>query len=294
MSKSTKTWSTPVAVQESRIIPCTLCGGLSFKPRLFCEGFSYVRCTGCGLIQMNPQPVSGEVRLRYREDHGEDYLSYESANEQAFLRLQELSLKDLGFYDMEQTLMTESGGAPAVLDIGCATGALLETLSNRGWKTAGVEITTPQAEYARRVRGLEIRTQPLEECAFPPGSFQTVLASHLIEHLNDPASFVRELYRVVRSGGSIYITTPNIAGFQAKLFRGKWRSAIFDHLYLFSTVTLSRLLEQNGFTVEKLITWGGLAEGIAPAPVKRTADRLAKRFGRGDVMMIRAAKRSPL
>jgi SAM-dependent methyltransferase len=275
---------------------------------------------------MNPQPPAAEVHRRYGGDryggdryggtidrnapsggYGEDYLAYEKANEAAFLRLQERSLDDAGFYDVEGELFARAPAVardpataatreqdpsrPAVLDIGSATGALLLSLARRNWHTTGVEISLPQAAYAR-ARGLTIQTLPLEENHFAPESFDAVLASHLIEHLTDPASFVRELYRVVKTGGRIYLTTPNSAGFQARLFRGRWRSAIFDHLYLFSTVTLSRLLEQNGFTVEKRITWGGLAEGTVPAPIKRAADRIAKRCGVGDVMILRAVKQT--
>ncbi|GHT77277.1 hypothetical protein FACS1894130_01080 [Spirochaetia bacterium] len=283
-----KTWSTPVTNQDYRPIPCALCGGGSFKPRLSCEGFSYVRCTRCGLVQMNPQPAAADVRLRY----GGDYLSYETANEAVFLRLQKLALEDAGFYELEKALFSSPPApSPSVLDIGCATGTLLETLKNRGWRTLGVEISVPQAEYARRSRDLDVRTLPLEENRFPGNSFNTVLASHLIEHLNDPASFVREVYRILLPGGHFFVTTPNIAGFQARLFRSLWRSAIFDHLYLFSIRTLSALLRRTGFILEKTVTWGGLAAGTAPAPLKGLADRATKRFGFGDVMMIRACKK---
>jgi SAM-dependent methyltransferase len=152
-----------------------------------------------------------------------------------------------------------------------------------------VEIS-PSAEYARRERGLEVRSLPLEKCRFPAGSFNVVLASHLIEHLNDPAGFVAEVYRILAPGGRFLVTTPNIAGFQARLFGSRWRSAIFDHLYLFSAKTLSRLLEEKGFTLERILTWGGLAAGTAPAPIKRFADKAAKRLGLGDVMLIRAGR----
>jgi SAM-dependent methyltransferase len=286
-----KTWSTPVAAQEDRPIPCALCGGSRFKPRLSCEGFAYVRCTQCGLVQMNPQPVPRDVRLRYREGHGQDYLSYETANEEAFLHLQELALADAGFYGLEKFPPAGAEtGAPAVLDIGCATGALLAGLRDRGWHTTGVEISSPQADYARLKRNLDVRTLPLEENEFPEGSFQAVLASHLIEHLNDPAALVREVYRVLKSGGRFFVTTPNIAGFQARLFGARWRSAIFDHLYLFSIKTLPALLRHGGFKIEKIITWGGLAAGTAPPRLKARADRWAKKLGLGDVMLIRGRK----
>jgi SAM-dependent methyltransferase len=238
---------------------------------------------------MNPQPEQAEIERRYREGSGAEYLSYELANEAAFLRLQELALADAGFPELEAALKRGAGGPPKVLDIGCATGALLAKLRDRGWDCVGVEIS-PAADYARGERNLDVRSRPLEENHLSGGSFDLVLASHLIEHLNNPALFVAEVHRILAPGGCCMVTTPNIAGFQARLFRGHWRSAIFDHLYLFSIKTLSALLRQSGFVIERTVTWGGLGAGIAPAPIKRIADSAAKRFGFGDVMLLRGRK----
>ena len=316
---SGKTWSTPVTTEENHLIPCILCGGLSFKPSLFCEGFFFVRCACCGLVQMNPQPLESEIKSRYCERSGEDYLAYELANEEAFLNLQLLALEDSGFAGLERKLFSKNfpqdlaannvpsvrheptrtmwlnksetsykNRKPKVLDIGCATGSLLSALREKGWEATGVEISAPQAEYGRQTRNLDIRGLPLAENNFPPGCFDVVIASHIIEHINDPAGLVREVRRILAPGGRFFVTTPNIAGFQARLFGSRWRSAIFDHLCLFSKKTLSRLLGENGFAIEKTTTWGGLAAGIAPAPVKRLFDKAAKRLGFGDVMIMRA------
>jgi len=292
-----KTWSTPVvSFEEKRLIPCAICGGLSFKLSLTCEGFSYVSCVSCGLVQMNPQPLEEEIKRRYSAD----YLAYELANEEAFLNLQLLALKDAGFAEHVQTSVPRTEGStclremnfgkPRVLDIGCAIGSLLEHLREKGWETTGVEISGPQADYCRQKRNLDVRSLSLKENNFPSESFDVVLASHLIEHLNDPTGLVSEVHRILAPGGCFFVTTPNIAGFQARLFKGRWRSAIFDHLYLFSDETLSHLLSDRGFLVEKIATWGGLAAGIAPLPIKRLFDRAAKRFGFGDVMVVRASK----
>jgi 2-polyprenyl-3-methyl-5-hydroxy-6-metoxy-1,4-benzoquinol methylase len=283
-----KTWSTPVTAEKNRLVPCALCGGGDFRPALLCEGFSYVRCVRCGLVQVNPQPEAAGVVCRYRDVHGRDYLSYELANEGPFLRLQQLALKDAGFDELERELLRNSP-APRVLDVGCATGALLFWLRERGWRVTGVEIS-PSAEYARAERNLDVRSIPLGENCFPSGSFDLVLASHLIEHLNDPAGFVREVFRLLRPGGRFLLTTPNIAGFQARLFGGRWRSAIFDHLYLFSIRTAKALLAAPGFSIEGVYTWGGLAAGTVPPGLKKIADRAVKLLGLGDVMLIRALR----
>jgi len=294
-----KTWSTPVSPEEKKTVPCAVCGGSIFRHALSCEGFSYVRCTKCGLIQMNPQPLEGEIKQRYDNRSGKEYLSYELANEGSFLALALLALKDSGFDEIETELLAASkllatsnllAKPPRLLDIGCATGSLLAHLRERGWETTGVEISGPQAEYGRAKRNLDVRSLPLEENRFPDAAFNVVLASHLIEHLNAPATLVDEVYRILAPGGRFFVTTPNIAGFQARLFKGRWRSAIFDHLYLFSVKTLSRLLEEKGFAIERISTWGGLAAGLAPAPMKHAFDKAAKRFGFGDVMIISARK----
>ena len=277
------------------MVPCASCGGSVFKPALDCEGFGFVRCASCGLVQMNPQPVKDEIIARYSRTSGQDYLSYELENEASFLKLQQLGLKDAGFYDWEETLFSRAGEQqPSVLDIGCATGALLDFLRQRecGWRVTGVEIS-PGADYAQRERNLDVRNTPLEECNFPDGSFDAVLASHLIEHLNDPRSFLNEVYRILKDTGRVFITTPNISGFQARLCGSLWRSAIFDHLYLFSIRTLTKLLTSANFKVEKISTWGGIAAGLAPLWIKKPADFLAKRLGFGDVMIVRAKKSAP-
>jgi len=302
----------PAAGGKSAFLPCALCesavdlkgavneadavkkAGAVFKPELCCEDFYFVKCKNCGLVQRNPQPLKEEIILRYSSTFGDDYLKYELDNEASFLRLQELALKDAGFHALEKKIFSgidnnDKNAAPSILDIGCATGAVLQSLRGRGWRVTGVEIS-PSAEYAVKTRGLDVRNLPLEENKFPSNSFDVVLASHLIEHLNDPHGFLSETHRILRNGGYIFVTTPNIDGFQSRIFGNRWRSAIFDHLYLFSKKTLLKLLKKTGFIAENCRTWGGLAAGTAPKWLKKPADSLVKIFNTGDVMIIRARK----
>jgi 2-polyprenyl-3-methyl-5-hydroxy-6-metoxy-1,4-benzoquinol methylase len=287
-----KTWSTPVIQERKRAVPCALCGSTSFLPALECEGFSYVRCRVCSLVQQNPQPDREAIEARYGEHSSQAYLQYELANEATFLKLQQMGLKDGGFFNLEAQFFNQTACKPRVLDIGCATGALLAWLRDRGWDCAGIELCGPAADYARDVRKLQIITGTIESAQLPGNSVDVVLASHVIEHVHNPKSFVTEIYRCLKPGGYVFITTPSIDGFQARLFGSRWRSAIFDHLYLFSKKTLRTLLEEAGFTVERTVSWGGLAKGTAPGPVKNLADRLAKRFNRGDVVLMRCRKAS--
>ena len=258
---------------------------MCFSPLWDLETFSFSRCSGCGLIQQNPQPDVDYVLARYDES----YRDYEVERHGDYSRLERLALRDLGFGKIESSLMARQAGGglpPRFLDIGCATGALLAGLAVAGWFCVGVEPCESAARYGREVFGLDIRPTVLEKAALPPGSFDIVHASHLIEHLNEPAQFLEEAGRLLASGGYLILTTPNADGFQARLLGPKWRSAIYDHLYLFSRNGLVRMLEEKGFQLVRGITWGGWAAGLKPAVMKKPLDRLAKVLGWGDVMAL--------
>ncbi len=276
-----KTFSVGPRTERFREVPCRLCQATKAQGYIEGEGFHFVRCLDCGLVYQNPQPVFEDLKNRYRSD----YYQYELENEQNFFQLMRLGLEDIHFH--RRNMPKESG----FLDIGCATGMLLESMAALGWRVQGVELCIESAEHARRERGLDIFSGTLDEADYQASSFGVVHFSHLIEHVPNPRNFLIEIRRILRDDGFVIATTPNVRGFQARIFRGKWRSAIADHLTLFSKRTLARLLEDTGFSINAVKTWGGLAKGTAPSWIKRPLDRLAKRFGFGDVVLILATKR---
>ncbi len=282
MGRSLKTYSAPADGSAFADIRCEICGSGSHRPALRADSFAFVLCDGCGVTYQNPQPTEDSLRMRYADD----YYRYEMANEENFFNLMRLGLADI---DFDHLPGVQSRGG--FLDIGCATGRLLAHMRDRGWTPRGVEICAESARYAAEARGLEIFVGELEGAAFAEGSFRVVHFSHLLEHVRNPKRFLREVRRIVAPDGYAVITTPNIAGLQARLLGARWRSAIADHLYLFRPSTLRPLLESTGFRVLRSVTWGGIAKGLAPKLVKAPLDRLAKRLGFGDVMLFLVAPR---
>jgi 2-polyprenyl-3-methyl-5-hydroxy-6-metoxy-1,4-benzoquinol methylase len=279
-----KSFSVGPRRERFRSIPCPLCGSGRSARRFEGRGYRFVTCLGCGLVYQNPQPLPAELPGRY----GRSYFEYERRNEGNFFRLMELGLRDIGFPRLAESLHRPR----RALDVGCATGMLLESLRSGGWEVQGLDLCRQSARYAQAKRGVPVFVGTLEQACFPDSSFTLVHFSHLIEHLPDPAGFLREVHRILRPEGYAVVTTPNIDGLQARLFRERWRSAIADHLCLFSRKTLGRLLSDSGFRVLKIQTWGGLAAGTAPAWLKRPADVLAKRLGFGDVVLMLVRKQT--
>lgn len=278
-----KTFATRPRREPHAVLPCPLCGGRAFRPLWDLSDFSFVTCLDCGLVQQNPQPLAESVLARYDES----YLEYESARQFDYAKLERMALADLRFPAIEAEVFSEAAPLhrrPRMLDVGCATGALLATFSEAGWDCVGVEPCAPAAEYGRERFGLDIRSSTLEAASLTEASFDVIHASHLIEHLNDPVAFLKEVVRLVAEDGYVIITTPNIGGFQARVLGAAWRSAIYDHLYLYSWRTLPAMLSACGLRVLRSITWGGWAAGLRPSFVKRPLDLAAKKFGFGDVM----------
>jgi len=277
---SCKTFSMPAGGERTASVECPICFGSAHRPHWRTEGFAFVRCSGCGHVYQNPQPVFADLERRYQDD----YFTYERTNEEAFFKLMLLGLADIGFEGIEAGLPA----GKAFLDIGCATGKLLAHMKSRGWAVQGVEISRPAAEFGMRERQLPIFIGPVERAPLVRGSFSFVHFSHVIEHVPDPRGFLTRIRSLLAREGHLVVVTPNIEGLQARLLRSAWRSAIADHLHLFKAANLDRLLRECGFIPLDWVTWGGLAKGLAPEPIKRPLDRLAKRFGFGDVMLCHA------
>ena len=273
----------PASDEKSRTISCPVCGSDRFRPRWMVGRSVFVTCRNCRLILQNPQPLQTDLAARYDAE----YFEYEIRNQESFFTLMRLGLDDIDFFG---SIAPGLPGPLSVLDIGCATGRLLRHFRDAGWETAGAELCIESAEYGNREYGVNIRTSPLEKAGFDDGSFSTVHASHLIEHVPDPAAFTREVFRVLRPGGVFICVTPAADGLQARLFGSRWRSVIEDHVTLFDRRTLRRLLENAGLRVEAVRTWGGLGAGTAPDWIKRQVDRLAKKWHFGDVVLMLARK----
>jgi len=92
---------------------------------------------------------------------------------------------------------------------------------------------------------------------FAVASFDVVVCADILEHLPDPLVALSSAARLVRPGGAVVISVPNVANWQARLrlLRGVWRyepTGLFDtgHLRFLTRDTLFELVAASGLTVE--------------------------------------------
>src|SRR5437899_2813557 len=100
-------------------------------------------------------------------------------------------------------------------DVGCAGGELAALLATRGWRVQGAE-AEPALVEAARSRGVEARAVDLDRAPlpWPAGAFDAVVAAEVIEHVIDTDRLLAEMARVLRPGGALVVTTPNLASLE--------------------------------------------------------------------------------
>lgn len=123
------------------------------------------------------------------------------------------------------------------LDVGCGLGDMLGFRSN----TIGVDINQLNVQYCTSI-GLDAHVMELDELPFPDGSFDSVLLDNVLEHIAKPGALLKEIRRVLKSGGNLVIGVPGILGMQSDL----------DHKVFYSEEALQTLANKMSFTVEHI------------------------------------------
>lgn len=136
-----------------------------------------------------------------------------------------------------------------ILDVGCGRADFLKLMSERGWASTGVELDKRIEEHGRKI-GLDLRHGSLEDVRFPDSYFDVVTLWHVFEHLRGPAWVIEECRRVLKPGGLLVISVPNIGSLQARLTGRHWFHLDPPfHLYHYSLENLRTLLGKSGFKV---------------------------------------------
>ncbi|MEV7972678.1 class I SAM-dependent methyltransferase [Cellulomonas sp. NPDC089187] len=161
------------------------------------------------------------------------------------------------------TIIVDMVGPDAdVLDVGCASGYQGAALIERGCRVSGVEIDEADAAEARKVLR-EVKVADLDrtelDSLFEPGSFDRVIFGDVLEHLRDPERAVRRAMRLLRPGGSVVISVPNVAhgSVRLALLQGSWEysdTGLLDrtHVSFFTYESLLHMLREAGLTVTDL------------------------------------------
>jgi SAM-dependent methyltransferase len=233
-------------------VPCNLCDADDAQVLFYGRDrlhdlpgeFRVVRCRQCGLIYLNPRPISGEIGRYYPADY-HPYVAPVRAGQHRVSRWDQR----YGLYKRLRAVAALQTGR-RLLDVGCGSGDFIAFAREQGWQVQGVELSESAAASCRDRLGLPVVTGDLHAAALPAGQLDVVTLWNVFEHLFDPAATLVEIRRILVPGGLLVMAVPDAGSLDARIFGPRW--AGYDvprHLYTFDRLTLSRMLSQAGFKV---------------------------------------------
>jgi 2-polyprenyl-3-methyl-5-hydroxy-6-metoxy-1,4-benzoquinol methylase len=235
-----------VAVGAERV--CNGCAAPVKDARLIiCKsGFDLVSCPNCGLCYIANPPSPEAITALYAGDQ-EYHAPLMDPTHPEFARMSAIARRHLRI-----VLKSVRGGQ--LIDLGCSTGLFLHAVRDAGFAVQGLEFSPQRAAFARTHFGLEVANGALADQDYRPASFDVVTSFDVIEHVPDPMAELRRIYALLKPGGSVILSTPNIEGLFPRLsyrfakWLGYWPHPEPPyHLYQFSVRTLSAMLAKAGF-----------------------------------------------
>jgi len=191
---------------------CHVCGGVRVYYLFSTSDFRMVRCDDCGLVFLNPQPSGEELARIYDANYFLD--SGDEAGRRALSEIK-LGTADLYLSEIRRYQGPETG---RLLEVGCGKGDFLVLAETAGWRVTGVEYASAACEIARgRLKNSQVFCGELEAASLPGEQFDLCVISDVLGHVRSPLEFLREIHRVLKPGGTLFVSTPSIDSWSAKL-----------------------------------------------------------------------------
>lgn len=177
------------------------------------------------------------------------------------------------FHAVAECLPASGGG---VLDMGCGPGTFLGNYASGFRRAVGIDLARPQIDFAMRKYASErVRFETADVTVFAfDEPFDAIVGIEVIEHLpkGETQDFLRSIFRLLKSGGTLVLTTPN--------YRSLWPAIewiisrmgpvnyLEQHINRFHLPRLVRELETAGFIVERKRTFFVIAPFLAAISTK--------------------------
>jgi len=212
--------------------------------------YSIAKCHNCGLLQTIPVPDPEQLKELY-----ETYYNFEGEKGTIYTRFRDIFFSSIAY----RSWMAIDGdisfhsrrGRGRLLDIGCNEGRGLVIYQGNGFDPEGLELNERAAQDAR-LAGFVVHTKPLEEFQ-PEKPYDVAVLSNVIEHSLNPKEMLKNVRRVLKPGGHVWISCPNSESWLRHIFGRSWINwHVPFHLFHLSSKTLAQLLQRSGFEVTEL------------------------------------------
>lgn len=221
---------------------CPVCGKGNIYKFWAMPGYRLSRCLNCDMVwdSFPPEDLESIYTKNYfiNENPKGGYANYFDG----------MNINKRTFYERVKKINKKIGKVGKMLDVGSALGDSLLAARKLGWKELyGVELSKYAVNESKQ-RGLNIIDGTLKSACYESNFFDVVTLQDVIEHIKNPIFEMAEVYRVLKSGGIVFVVTPDIGGFWHKLLGPLWyHYKPGEHIVYFSQKTLVKVLKNVGF-----------------------------------------------
>lgn len=214
-------------------------------------GWALARCAPCGVRFTVDIPTPEQSQAIYDELYAEGG-DYERLLEE--LRRVDEGEEPGGGHYRSRIFLDRYRPEPGdrLLDVGCGAGTFMIAAQKRGWSVEGIDLSTTAVRASADVHGLPVRAGRFEELDFDEGAYRAITAWEVLMHDPEPRALLAKARRLLRPGGVLVISVPNEGRKVPYVTRGP-ASGPPVLLNFWDRASLRRLLELNGFRVERLI-----------------------------------------
>jgi 2-polyprenyl-3-methyl-5-hydroxy-6-metoxy-1,4-benzoquinol methylase len=204
--------------------------------------YAVAYCDHCHIGATVPQPSDEELARSYSAN------DYRLETGRRFNRLVEYCI--YLFRVQKKRRIEKHTARGRILDIGCGRGLFLHLMKQDGWSVQGIEIDRAIAARLSEAYGIDVLSGDLLQRRLPEASYDVVVISHVLEHLRRPLDTIHECKRLLKQGGLLIISVPNIHSLQALAGQKVWfHLDLPNHLHHYSEQGLVDLLHNNAFRI---------------------------------------------
>ena len=198
-------------------------------------------CELCGHIQTNPRLDMDEVLKGYAAAIDPDHVKQDKHREKTFVR---------AISRVDSLSMLRNSKNTRVLDIGCASGAFLNSVSREfGWKGVGLDPSKWMCDFGKHSYGLDLRPNYFSADLFNANSFDLVTLWDVIEHISEPNQVLRDIALVLKDDGLLIVNVPNSHSIASRILGRRWPFILAVHIHYFTPTSIMKILDKHGFTV---------------------------------------------
>ena len=197
------------------------------------------RCDNCTHIFANPCPSPEFIQSLYGETEDPLYQEEAQGRSKNFKRI----LKWLDKIHPERGIL---------MDVGAATGILMDISRKRGWNVEGIEPSSWAVGVAREKYDLEILEGVFETAPLQEEKYTVVSMVDFLEHIPHPYDAISMAQKLLLPGGTLCLVTPDIHSLAARIMGQKWWHYRPGHLGYFSKKSLQFLMQRAGFRIIKM------------------------------------------